>query len=244
MKAKKTSKNIKAKPIKKTPTQFTVDLDIKGIVLFIGLGVLTAIVIFYLGMIFGKASRNPNTYVASGTSQSDLKAVTEEKISTKDLEIYKMRSDGEKVKNLKDDTESALVEADRLISESKKQLTTPKAKKTGDQAQTKSKQGDKQVAEKTQKKQWPEQTEQTKSLKELYTVQVFATKDKEKAEKIIRLLRKKEFDAYSVEATIENQKIYRVRVGRKSKSDITRLNEKLKTVIGGMGMKSRIIQIK
>ncbi|MBU2512125.1 SPOR domain-containing protein [bacterium] len=242
MKEKKTSKNRRVKPIKRTPTQFTVDLDIKGIILFIGLGLLTALVIFYLGMIFGKASRNPNAHVTSSKGQSELKTVTEEEISTKDLEVFDIRSDGEKVKNLQSDTKSALIEADRIISESKNQLTTQKTEEPA-LTKTKSQEAADPVAEVAPKKQWPEQQATSKSQQESYTVQVFATKDKDKADRIVRLLRQKEFDAYLAEATIENQKIYRVRVGRKSKAEIAQLNEKLKSVIGGMGMKSRIIQI-
>ncbi len=235
MKAEKTKK---VKAVKKTPTQFSVDLDIKGLIMFVILAFMTAAVIFYLGVIFGKASRNPQQFAAVDKNQPDLKVVTEEKISQKDLEIYTIRSDESNVSNLKANTKNVLAEADRLINESKTKAETTVSKPVEATAKIEKKETATQP-----KAQWPDKTQKADSKQELYTVQVFATKDKEKAERYVRTLRKQEFDAYIVEANIEGQKIYRVRVGRKSRQEITKLNESLKSVIGGLGMKSRIIQI-
>lgn len=234
----KAEKSKKVKAVKKTPTQFSVDLDIKGLIMFVILAFMTAAVIFYLGVIFGKASRNPQHFASVDKDQQDLKVVTEEKISQKDLEIYTIRSDETDVSNLKANTKNVLAEADRLISESKTKAEPVKSKPAESSAKV-----EKKETPTKPKAQWPDKAAKTDSKQELYTVQVFATKDKEKAERYVRLLRKKEFDAYIVEANIESQKIYRVRVGRKSRPEITKLNESLKSVIGGLGMKSRIIQI-
>lgn len=224
---------------KSSSTQYSIDLDLKGLILFGVLALLTAVVVFYLGVIFGKASRDPNTFVQKKPAPTNSAVISEDLISNKDLEIFKMRND-DKVKNLKNDTKDLLAEADRMIMETKQQIKTdteaqkskpPKVKKTAAVAATES------------QKKWPEDSAVKKKTQDVYTVQVFATKDKDKADRIVRLLRKQQFDAYLVSATIENQLIYRVRIGRKSKTEITKLNQDLKSVIGGMGMKSRIIKI-
>jgi len=93
-------------------------------------------------------------------------------------------------------------------------------------------------------KQWPDETTTKELARDTYTVQVFATKDKDKADRIVRSLRQQQFDSYLAEAKIGNQVLYRVRVGKKSKVKIEKMNKELQKVIGGMGMKSRIIKIK
>ncbi|MCG8336722.1 MAG: SPOR domain-containing protein, partial [Proteobacteria bacterium] len=69
------------------------------------------------------------------------------------------------------------------------------------------------------------------------------TKDKNKADRIVRMLRRQKFDSYLAQVNIEGQTIYRVRVGKKSKAEIEKLDQDLQKVIGGMGMKSRKIKL-
>ena len=222
-------KRKQTRPALKTPLQFSIDLDIKGIIVFTALACLTALVVFYLGVIFGKAARTPNLATIQAKKTFAPQKATEQEISQKDLEIYSIREDGAQIKSLQSDTKNVLAEADRVLKKSQKRVAVTPAKPTT----TKPKPAE----------QWPNQASAQKKSHGLYTVQVFATKDQEKAKRIVRLLRKKEFDAYLVSVTIEKQLIYRVRIGRKSKAEVEKLNQKLGPVVGGMGMKSRIIKL-
>ena len=51
----------------------------------------------------------------------------------------------------------------------------------------------------------------------------------------VKELRRKGFDAYKDDVTIEDKKLYRVRVGRKTRSQMLAIEEKLKQVVSGMG---------
>ncbi len=227
------------KKTKKAATQYSIDLDIKGMFFFVTLALLTAVVVFYLGVLFGKASRDPNLKPLVASESTTPGKISEEKITANDLEIYNIRNDDEKISVLKKDTQSVLDEADRVIDETKnyqpgdavpivtEEIPVPEATK----------------AEKPKEGQWPDQTTPSKLPKDTYTVQVFATKDKNKADRIVRQLRRQQFDAYLAQVSIENQTIYRVRIGRKPKAEIENLDNDLQKVIGGMGMKSRIIRL-
>jgi cell division septation protein DedD len=223
--------NKKVKKVKKGPIQYTLDFDVKGLMFFIFLSALTALVVFYLGWVAGKGSRNPNITGPRMTEEIIAERPAEKVITANDLEIYNIRED-DRISNLKDNTKTILKEADRVLGESQQP-----AKKSAPTAKPKP------AAPATPVKSWPDKPTKVTSQQEIYTVQVFATKDKEKAERIVRLLKEKEFEAYLTTATIEKQIIFRVRVGRKSKTEIVKLNTALKKVIGGMGMKSRVIKI-
>ncbi|NQU66201.1 MAG: SPOR domain-containing protein, partial [SAR324 cluster bacterium] len=69
----------------------------------------------------------------------------------------------------------------------------------------------------------------------LYTFQIITTKDLEKAGLFVEQLKRKGFDAYKDDVTIENKKLYRVRVGRKTRGQLLAIEEKLKQVVSGMG---------
>ena len=225
----------KEKKIKKNPTQYSLDFDFRGLLVFISLSVLTALVVFYLGWLMGKGSRDPN--VASPAVKEEIIAEKspDKIITADDLEIYNIKED-EKISHLKDDTQTMLKEADRVLKESVSKEPSPA--ETVKPAEKKA-----SSEESAPKVQWPDQEVKPGDQQDLYTVQIIATRDKEKAEKYVRLLKEKEFEAYLTTATIENQVIYRVRVGRKSRKDIEKLNEDLKKVVGGMGIKARILKI-
>ncbi len=66
-----------------------------------------------------------------------------------------------------------------------------------------------------------------KHQSEKYTIQVIATKSKEKAHEIVNMLGESGYDSYVIEVEIVGIKIYRVRVGRLPKKDIDQLYENL-----------------
>jgi cell division septation protein DedD len=224
------------KKSKKTATQYSIDLDIKGMFFFVILALLTAIVVFYLGVLFGKASRDPSAKALSAPESSVPGKTSADKITASDLEIYNIRSDDDtKISTLKKETKSVLEEADRVIRQSKTKQTKPVELKGSEPQPV--------AAKPKQSSQWPDQSTTSDLPKNTWTVQVFATKDKDKANRIVRVLRQQKFDAYLAQVNIEDQTIYRVRVGRKSKTEIEKLDRDLQKVIGGMGMKSRKIKL-
>ena len=224
------------KKAKKTGAQYSIDLDIKGVFFFIILALMTAVVVFYLGVLFGKASRDPS-FKALSVSEANAPGKTDaDKITTNDLEIYNIRTeDDKKITALKKDTQSVLDEAERVIQQSKSnQPAQQQAEQTAPQPA---------VTKSAQPAQWPDQPSTASLPKNTWTVQVFATKDKNKADRIVRMLRRQKFDAYLAQVNIEGQTIFRVRVGRRPKAEIEKLDQELKKVIGGMGMKSRKIKL-
>jgi len=228
----------KMKKTQKNTTQFTIDVDMRGLFVFILLALATAVVVFYLGVIFGKASRNPNAPPEATLQSPTGQKIVEDKISSKDLEIYNIRKDNDRVSSLKEDTKSVLQDADKLLNESAQEEPEPAVEPEVEQVKVESAQ-----PQEEESRPWPEQSVPAKPGQELYTVQVFATKDKDKADRIVRQLRLQQFDAYLARVNIENQTIYRVRVGRTSKIEVEKLDQNLQKVIGGMGMKSRVMKI-
>ncbi len=226
----------KVKKVKKNPTQYTLDFDFKGLLFFISLSLLTALVVFYLGWIMGMGSRDPNIAEMNVKEEVIAEKNAEKMITADDLEIYNIR-ESKRISHLKDDTKSILKEADRVLKESKNKEPVSVEKDTT-KAKTKP-----ATSKAKPQNQWPEESVKKKGSQELYTVQVIATRDREKAEKYVRLLKEKEFEAYLTTATIENKVLYRVRVGRKSRVNIEKMNINLKKVIGGMGIKAKIIKI-
>ena len=222
----------------KASTQYTIDLDLKTMIFFLMLALATAVVVFYLGILFGKASRDPNQANVSTIETTPSNRSEEKVITEKDLEIYSIRTEEDTFSDLKKDSASVLKKADKMLETSPSSSESSSA--PGDAVQTSaSSSSEPESGPQT----WPEQSPQDDLPKNTYTVQVFATKDRDKAERIVRLLRQQQFDAYLARATIENQTIFRVRVGRKSRAEIEKTNEDLQKVIGGMGMKSRVLRI-
>lgn len=224
------------KTTKSSPTQYTIDLDLKGILFFIVLAALTGVVVFYLGILFGKASRDPNIKAISTTEQPIPQSKSDERITSKDLEIYNIREEDTNLSDLKKNTQNLLQQADQMLSDSSKP-ETPTTSKPATATPLNAPKPASTAAN------WPEKSNDKELPKDTYTLQVFATKDKDKANRIVRLLRQQDFDAYLAQVEIENQTIYRVRVGKKPKKEIETIDIKLQKVIGGMGMKSRIIKL-
>ncbi len=224
------------KKTKKAGTQYSIDLDIKGVFFFIILALMTAVVVFYLGVMFGKASRDPNFKVSSATESKTEEKTDADKITTNDLEIYNIRTEEDKkISSLKKDTQSVLDEAERVIQQTKQRQAGPLELEKAEPQPA--------VKKPVQPTQWPDQPTAESLPKNTWTVQVFATKDKNKADRIVRMLRHQKFDSYLAQVNIEGQTIYRVRVGKRSKAEIEKLDQDLQKVIGGMGMKSRKIKL-
>jgi hypothetical protein len=235
---KKTRQRKVVKKKSNESTQFAIEMDVKGMILFLTLVILTSGTIFYLGVIFGKATRDPN--VSPSPSEYKVKVLTPKKrTSEKKLDFYNVRDESDGMRNLRKNTKLALGKADRMIKESESRKQRAAASKKNGQGEKKK---DARTAQKRDR-EWPDNRNVVKPSGELYTIQILATKDKGKAMKIVEQLRKKAFDSYLINVTVGSTIIYRVRVGKRSKEGIETLKEKLDRVVGGMGIKPKILKI-
>lgn len=223
-------KKIKRISKERRSTMFTIDLDTKGMLIFLVLVLLTAITIFYLGVIFGKATRDPND-PALGPKLNVKKIVKDNKsISTKNLNIFNIRDSNDQDDSLKKKSAQVLKKSDRVfgVSDSAKQ-SKPKPAPA--------------VAAKEIKAPSSKISEPQPQKEALFAVQIFATQNIARARDLIAQLRKKSFDAYIVEISVDGRKIYRVRVGKKTKNEAAKLRARLEKVMAGMGEKPKVYQI-
>jgi cell division septation protein DedD len=218
----------------KNRTQFSIDLDIKGMILLLVLATFTAATVFYLGIIFGKASRNPNQNFNPGDSVNPIKVEDKALTIPKDLKIYDINDDPNTIDDFTSNIKKELKKTENIIKSTENQIKLDEKKNQTEPTAT---------ATKPQTKNWPDQKTVTVTSANNYTIQVFVTKSKEKANKITQQLRQKSFDAYVEEVSHEGNKLFKIRVGRKSKQDIQALKEKLGKVVGGMGMGLSVIKI-
>lgn len=218
----------------KSATQFSIDLDVRGMILLLVLATFTAATVFYLGVIFGKASRNPNQDYKLGETANPIKV--EEKALTipKDLKIYDINDEPNANDNLTSSIKKALKKTDDIIKSTEKQIKLENKK---NQTETKA------ATTKSKAKAWPDQKTVTVKAANNYTIQVFVTKSKEKAAKLTQQLRQKAYDAYINEVSHEGNKLYKIRVGHKTKQEIPALKAKLEKVVGGMGMGLSVIKV-
>lgn len=218
----------------KNKTQFNIDLDVRGMILLLVLGTFTAATIFYLGTIFGKASRNPNQDFNLGESANPIKVEDKTLTIPKDLKIYDINDDPKAIDDFTSNIKEELKKTENIIKSTENQIKLDEKKNQSDPVTT---------TTKPEKKNWPDQKTVTVTAANNYTIQVFVTKSKEKANKITQQLRQKSFDAYVEEVSHEGNKLFKIRVGRKSKQEIQGLKEKLGKVVGGMGMGLSVIKI-
>ena len=190
-------------------THFSIELDIKG---FIVTGTLTMsilLVVFYLGVITGKATRDPQeaSLISKNTTLNNENNLN----STNGLTAF-VTSDS----------------SGRQISEWNKRLkeiteTTDKLKA--------------RVKEKSSPQLNP-----AEKIKGEYTIQVLVTSNESKAQKIVKSLKQRNFDAYltSIVQSASKKKLFRIRVGKFGKEDAKKVKPKLQKAIGGLGIQEKI----
>lgn len=234
---------ISSKRKKKNSTLFAIELDIKNLVFLIFLASLTGITIFYLGMLFGKATRDPNL----GLVEKNPENISDPNVKTKavipkDLKIFDIRDQDNSLDNLKKDFNALSKKSDRLIDKTKEDV------KAQDRLITEAKKISSVTTqnEKTaEPKRWPENKKKASlGTGNIYTLQVLATISKEKSDLITKQLLQKGFDAYVISDRVDNRTLYKVRVGRKGKDSIRTLKPRLDRVVAGMGVKTKILKIK
>lgn len=212
-------------------TRFTIDLDIKGVVLFSTMAIFTAATVFYLGLIFGKASRQPDRPMPQLDFSAKEETPEKNTAIPKDLAVFDINDDPQQLDKLKESAQKDLQKTDTVIEKTKEQETPTIIPVKRSTTQEK-------------KKKWPEKKATAdKKTANLYTIQVFVTKSREKANTLTRQLRQKNFEAYVLEVAHEKQKLYKIRVGRRSKEKVAELKQELQKVVGGLGMGLSVVKI-
>jgi len=235
MKPSKTTKN---------NSQFSIDMDLKGLVVFLTLVALTGATLFYLGMTYGKASRNANQKI-----QLPGIATTEKELTPpKDLKIYNLDGGASLQKefdslNLKNDP-VLTQETDAVETQAKQQQQV--AQEVGQlqvepeaapQPRSAPQPALKATKQKNHEVSWPDIVKEatSKPKGETYTIQILSTSQKSKAERMVSTLKKKGFPAYIVSINLEGRQLYRVRVAKDSREKINKLKVRMSNVVQGLG---------
>lgn len=223
-------------------SQFSIDMDSKGVVIFLVLVVLTAGSVFYLGMLFGKAERNAHEKVeikgvAGEAAPEALKPPT-------DLKIYDLGGKSPEVgalqkefNSLQESSAPTVEEETQALDQEAKDLESLKTQaKTPDQESAPA--ADKEETKpKAESNAWPDIVKETteKSNQALYSIQVLGTGNRAKADALVDQLKSKNFDAYVESLTSDGKQIYRVRVGRENAERIEKVKDRLEPYIKGLG---------
>ncbi|MDT8445719.1 MAG: SPOR domain-containing protein [bacterium] len=246
----------------KNNAQFSIEMDFKGMLVFMILVALTGATLFYLGMIFGKASRSPNEDLRP--SMSDTEESPGDLQTPKDLKIYDLGNNAENVDSLKKEFESLKADSQPTLNaesnavkqdaEATRQLAAAAQRLEADR-QAESAPAPAAAAQPTDLAEvpkpgsapgisWPEVARETRGeTGPEYTIQIFTTRDTAKAERMVGQLKQKGFDAYSEEIRLEGNLLYRVRVGRGNQDKIERIKTRLSGVVEGLG-RLQVVQIR
>ena len=243
---------------RKTASQFSLDMDAKGLITFLVLAILSLATTFYLGMVFGKAQRVPGEMAPQVGDKISAPQIGGGEQPVEDLSIYNLKKDNTGLEDLKNDFDKINSQVDQVQGQ-ETQRQNSRAKLEAEQAsggleiepppvEQPKKGSAKQAEAKKEKSFEPSWTDKVlndnpQSSGPLFSVQVMATRSRDRAQALVNQLRNKGFDAYLEEVKLESATIYRIRVGREPKARITQTKDKLNRNLKGMGSELKIIQI-
>jgi len=226
-------------------SQFTIDMDLKGLVVFLTLVALTGATLFYLGLTYGKASRSANQKI----ELPGLAATESELSPPKDLKIYNLGGGGsgglqKEFDSLKSKSGPSLAEEtqqvesriaeNKIATESAVTLERESARKAAppEPVQTTA-----TPAPAKAEVSWPDIVKDTASTKktETYTIQILSTSQKAKADRMVSSLKQKGFPAYIASINLEGRQLYRVRVAKDTRANIAKMKVRLSNVVQGIG---------
>lgn len=215
--------------------QFLVELDLKGLIILLSLALLTGITIFYLGLMFGKATRDPYNLPNKFEQSLSQESVESDSKTDKNLKIYGIHEDSKPKSASQKEFDDLTKKADALLKTASETLDLEVLRSS--RKETIKKESSKTSPPRT--KQWPDVKKPNKNTV-LYTLQILATRQSDKAKGIIKMLKRKGFEAYSTHISIEGTKIYRVRVGKSDKKSIQALKKRLGKSVKGLGKLSLV----
>ena len=224
--------------------------------LLLGLLVLAGVVIFYLGVIAGKAARNPNEPVPGAATQApepgaSPAAATPQAPAASNALNQALTAPLAPVEGLEKEGAQTAQQTQALVSRAKQELTLQEVpvatSRPGGAAQqanstppapTAPKPGTKTAAiptapahavARTAPPQAARKTAAPAHTAESYTVQVLSTHEQRSAQELVNQLKRNGFPAYLNQYESADHKIwYRVRVGRTSLSEARVLADKIK----------------
>ena len=214
--------------------QFLIELDLKGLIILLFLSLFTGITLFYLGLMFGKATRGPYSQPEKFGQSLSTESQLAEKEVPKDLKIYEIHDETKEKSPSEKKHDDLTKRADALLENATKTLESEAKRSDIDAKKAQAK----IELEKTPVKQWPDVKPAKQEV--LYTIQILATRQSDKAKGIIKMLKQKGFEAYSTNVSIEGTNIYRVRVGKSDKKSIESLKKRLSKSVKGLGSLSVI----
>jgi len=227
---------------------YRLEMEGRTLYLLLSLMALTGLVIFYLGVMTGKALRDPNAPVALTAPVTTPLAKTDAATKPGALDFNDaLKSDQGTVEGLQVEGQNAAKRTDALLSEAKKQIElkeVPPASSAKPAASTA-----KAVAmtTPTAKAQRPEATHPAAPATahpaprashaaaaandgSQYTVQVFSSKHQDSAQQLVERLRSQGFAAYLNRYQASDREVwYRVRVGKTDRTGAEALRSRLKS---------------
>jgi len=228
---------------------YRLEMEGRTLYLLLTLMVLTGVVVFYLGLVTGKAMRDPNTTVAlsaelrtpglpgagDGAQPARRELAFSDALKGKDPLIEGLRTEGESAAQK---TQSLLKEGDRQLELKEVAVPSPKAILSTPTATVSSTgQGTPKPSARTEPSSpvtvTPAAPPTDTIPGDLYTVQVFTSRFEKNARDLVDRLRNQGFSAYlNRYQSSKNQVLYRVRVGRTSKPEADALLRRLKSEAG------------
>lgn len=205
---------------------YRLEMEGRTLMLLVGLMALTGLVVFYLGVMTGRALRDPNLSVATATVQEATPTADEGAPSGSGLGFNEALTGGEG--SLKTDGAQVTERTRELLSRAEQQLdleeVTPKKPQPVTAPTVKQPSAPSAAAPKR-----PSQPQAGVLPAGEFTVQVFSSREQARAQELMRTLQSKGFPSYlnRFEST-DKQVWYRVRVGKTTRDEAEVLSSRLK----------------
>jgi cell division septation protein DedD len=221
---------------------YRLEMESRTLYLLLSLMTLTGVVIFYLGVVTGKALRDPNAPVTLSAQMGTALAPPGEAAQPGALAFSEaLKGDQTAVEGLREEGRNASRQTEALISEAQKQLelkevtpaTPPAAPKvaaaaTPSAAPPAAPRSDAPAAPAAPRASAPGKPAAPDG--ELYTVQVFSSQRQDSALQLMERLRGQGFAAYLNRFEAADRQVwYRVRVGKTDKASAEELQARLKS---------------
>lgn len=228
---------------------YRLEMEGRTLYLLLTLMVLTGVVVFYLGIVTGKAMRDPNNTVALSAQlrTPGAAAVEDGKTLTRQGFAFNsaLKTQDPLIEGLKTEEEKATLRTQDLLKRGERQLelkeiTTPSAALLSSApsstapripaSTSPARQGIPTPAQPIAPKIATRAPGSTALPGDLYTVQVFTSRYEKNARELVNRLRNQGFSAYlNRYQSSQNKVLYRVRVGRTSRADADILMRRLRT---------------
>ena len=222
---------------------YRLEMDGRTLWLMMGLLGLTAVVLFYMGVVTGMGLRDPNVIPVAAQQEPALSPSTDSADKNSDLSFFKSLTGKEGgIEELKIQEQGITRQTNELISQAKRELLleevqpaqparAPIAPTTAKTATLKSPRVPKTPPPAQTRQPLTAKTAQpavTTSPARLFTVQVFSSKNQNRARQMVDDLKRQGYPAYlNLYQSAKNETWYRVRVGKSERKSAEVLSGRL-----------------